>query len=59
MPEFQLVSEHASCSVSGWAPGNLLSGTMDTEEADEGEDIIVHNLHLLGLVFCTPVPYMF
>ncbi|PNX65916.1 hypothetical protein L195_g054785, partial [Trifolium pratense] len=38
LPEFQLVSEQASCSVSGCAPGKILSGTMDKEEGYEEEE---------------------
>ena len=34
VPEFQLVSEQASCSVSGLDPWKILSGFMDKEEDD-------------------------
>ena len=34
VPEFQLVSEQASCSVSGCDQWKILSGFMDKEEED-------------------------
>jgi len=31
VPEFQLASEQALCSISGWAPGKIFSGTIEKE----------------------------